>query len=814
MNGCEKSAQITVGTPTVVTLNLDKTDVLCFGDTNGKVTATFGGGTGAYMVKIDAGAYASATSPKEFTGLAAGSHTVWVKDVNGCEKSAQITVGAPTVVTLGLDKTDVLCFGDTNGKVTATFGGGTGAYMVKIDAGAYASATSPKEFTGLAAGSHTVWVKDVNGCEKSAQITVGTPTVVTLGLDKTDVLCFGDTNGKVTATFSGGTGAYMVKIDAGAYASATSPKEFTGLAAGSHTVWVKDVNGCEKSAQITVGTPTVVTLNLDKTDVLCFGDTNGKVTATFGGGTGAYMVKIDAGAYASATSPKDFTGLAAGSHTVWVKDVNGCEKSAQITVGTPTVVTLGLDKTDVLCFGDTNGKITATFGGGTGAYMVKIDAGAYASATSPKDFTGLAAGSHTVWVKDVNGCEKSAQITVGAPTAIIADDTHTDANCNEGRDGTVILTFSGGTPPYQVNFNNGGFVEQTSPKTYSELATGAFTWVVKDANNCEFSGSETVGFIPCDAHCTYTQGYYGNLGGMSCADGVSYSTKDLIAKALSSYASHKMIIGKDGNSVWMTDSTADIDKIIEVLPGGGSSYALSLGANKEITALPSSYLKKGNINNTLLAQTITLGLNLGIDSSLGAFVLHSGKLATAAPQGGCGSKIPMPRSCSYDVYTPTINEYKYFDIPAFVDGKTVYDLFVMANNALGGGTLPSDVSLSSLANAVDVINNAFDGCRISMGYDQTPLTCIEDRAAFIVHPVPVVDFATITYKFSYVSNVTIEVRSLSANGSLVYTQTDPTPSYLDKEVLVNFNFNTGTPQVYFIKIITNIGQSQREILSH
>ena len=483
-------------------------------------------------------------------------------------------------------------------------------------------------------------------------------------------------------------------------------------------------------------------------------------------------------------------------------------------MGTPPVVTLGLDKTDVLCFGDTNGKVTATFSGGTGAYMAKIDAGAYAAATSPKEFAGLAAGSHTVWVKDANGCEKSAQITVGAPTVIVADDAHTDANCNEGKDGTVTLTFSGGTPPYQVNFNNGGFMAQTSPKVYSELATGTFTWVVKDANNCEFSGSETVGFIPCDAHCTYTQGYYGNVGGMSCADGLPYSTKDLIAKALSSYPNHKMIIGKDGNSVWMTDSTADIDKIIEVLPGGGSSYALSLGANKEITALPASYLKKGNINNTLLAQTITLGLNLGIDGTLGDFVLHSGKLATAAPQGGCGSKIPMPRSCSYDVYTPTINEYKYFDIPAFVEGKTIHDLYVMANNALGGGTLPSGVSMSSLANAVDVINNAFDGCRISMGYDQTPLTCIEDRAAFIVHPVPVVDYATITYKFSYASSVTIEIRSLSANGNLVYTQNDPTPSYLDKEVLVDFNFNTGTPQVYFIKIITNIGQSQREIISH
>ena len=340
-------------------------------------------------------------------------------------------------------------------------------------------------------------------------------------------------------------------------------------------------------------------------------------------------------------------------------------------------------------------------------------------------------------------------------------------------------------------------------------------YVVK--SNCE-TVSRTSTFLVefCDPHCTYTQGYYGNSGGKACADGVSYSTTGLISKALSSYADGKMIIGLDGHSVWMTNTTTDINKIIEVLPGGGSSAVL-LAGNKQITALPATYLKKGSINNTLLAQTITLGLNLGIDNSLGSFSLKAGTLATAAPQGGCGSKIPMTRSCSFDIYTPTINEYKYFNIPAVVNllpVKTIQGLFDMANKALGGGALPNGVTLSNIADAVDVINNAFDGCRISMGYDQTPLTCVADRAAFIIHPVPVVDYATVTYKFSYASTVTIEVRSLSANGTLVYTQTDPTPSYLDKEVLVNFNFNTGTPQIYFIKIITNIGQSQREILSH
>ena len=172
----------------------------------------------------------------------------------------------------------------------------------------------------------------------------------------------------------------------------------------------------------------------------------------------------------------------------------------------------------------------------------------------------------------------------------------------------------------------------------------------------------------------------------------------------------------------------------------------------------------------------------------------------------------MPRSCSYDIYTPTINEYKYFDIPAVVNllpNKTVQGLFDMANKALGGGALPEGVTLSSLANAVYVINNAFDGCRISMGYNQTPLACIEDRASFIVNPVPIVDYATVTYKFSYVSDVTIEVWNIS--GVKLHTQLDANSCY-DKKVSVNYPFTaSGT---YIIKLVTNIGSSSRTVIKN
>jgi hypothetical protein len=434
-------------------------------------------------------------------------------------------------------------------------------------------------------------------------------------------------------------------------------------------------------------------------------------------------------------------------------------------------------------------------------------------------------------VKDANNCEQSGSEIVGQPTAVVASDSHTDANCSSGTDGTIIVTFSGGTPPYMVNFNGGGFVAQTSPKEYTGLAAGTYSWVVKDANNCEQSGSEDIVSVPC-ALCTYTQGYYGNIGGMSCVDNDKFTTKELIAKALIPYGG-TMTIGLPGYSVLVSNTPASIDAVIEVLPGGGASRILSAG-NYPITNLPDSYLRKGNINNTLLAQTITLGLNIGINGELGDFALQGGTIATAATEGGCGSDIAKVRMCQDTI---VVNEYQRFYIkPNVVDAltnKTVAGLFELANNTLGGTALPVGVTLSDIAYVVDKINNAFDGCRIFMGYDIPELICepVSEPAEVLIaaakttdalaetktqslvfeaFPVPFKDVLTIKYKFDYTSNVKIEV--FNSQGLMILSKSDA-DGYLNKEVTLNLNLNRGKEQVFVVKVTTDRESIVKKVMS-
>lgn len=495
INNCTNDTTIVITQPAAVINTLTKTDVSCTGGNTGSITATYGGGTPPYMIKIDGGAYAAATgSPQTFNGLGIGSHTVCVKDVNACELCTSITLNQAPAVTNVLSKTDVLCNGGSTGTVIATYGGGIPPYTINIDGGAFAAATgSPQTFTGLGIGSHTVCVKDNFNCQQCASITINQPPVLTNSLTKTDALCNGGSSGTVTATYGGGVGPYQINIDGGAYAAATgSPQTFNGLAAGSHTVCVQDFNACVQCTNIIVNEPTAVTNVLSKTDVLCSGTSTGTVTTTYGGGTGPYTINIDGGAYAPATgSPQTFNGLPAGNHTICVKDNNACILCSSITINSPAAVTNTLTETDALCFGSSTGTITITYGGGTPPYFVKIDGGAYAAATgSPQTFLALLAGSHTVCVKDNNGCELCKSITINQPPSFLTAATVITPTSCANVDGSIAVIAGNGTPAYQYSID-GGLTYQAS-NIFTGLPVGNYLFTVKDANGCTASTSGTM----------------------------------------------------------------------------------------------------------------------------------------------------------------------------------------------------------------------------------------------------------------------------------------------------------------------------------
>ncbi|MES2239743.1 MAG: hypothetical protein V4497_05720, partial [Bacteroidota bacterium] len=394
----------------------------------------------------------------------------------------------------------------------------------------------------------------------------------------------------------------------------------------------------------------------------------------------------------------------------------------------------------------------------------------------------------------------------------------------------------------------------TTPVQAAKAGTGsALTWTGLDAGtnynvvstgitptNCPgSSNSVDVSTEVCGGPiCTYTQGAYGNSGGKYC-DGTlgGISTIDLITQALGN-AGGSITIGKSGSSVIM--SLGDENCIITQMPGGGKATEIFPAGDYDICpSLPNSFLKNGRINNVLLSQTIALSLNVNITkpSQLGSFVLQAGTLATAKPEGGCGSSIAKARVCGHfveNVWVDTVNEYTYRTFSAAVinainGDKTIAGLLDLANRALANvdGIKNSEggVLLSDIAGAVAAVNEVFDECAIAVGWDiekcpaaptldLSSLTTAKissvETASFTAYPVPFKDQLTIKYDFDYVSDVTIEV--FNSKGIIVYSMTD-TGSFLGKEVTIIINNTLQQQQVYYVRLTTSQGSTVKSVMS-
>lgn len=125
-------------------------------------------GNPPYEYSSDGGVF---QSNPVFTGLWAGTYTFTVRDSKGCTRDLAVTIGAAnsTLATTFTSTADTECFNPHNGAIEVTPTGGVPPYELKIDGGAFGSATS---FENLTNGIHVVVVRDSENCTLSMSIPV------------------------------------------------------------------------------------------------------------------------------------------------------------------------------------------------------------------------------------------------------------------------------------------------------------------------------------------------------------------------------------------------------------------------------------------------------------------------------------------------------------------------------------------------------------------------------------------------------------------------------------------------------------------
>jgi uncharacterized protein (DUF2141 family) len=390
--------------------------------------------TGAIQYSIDNGATFQAGNI--FNNLPAGVYQVVIQDANGCQDTKNVTITEPPALALNLNATTSTC-SNSNGSIDITANGGTGTIQFSIDNGA--SYQAGNIFNNLLAGNYTVTIQDANGCTAMGNINVPDAPAPNVGATPTvDATCNGGSDGSVTVTANGGTGAIQYSIDNG---TTWQPgNSFSGLAAGNYTITIQDANGCVDTKNIIIGEPTAININSNTVTATC-GNSDGSITINANGGTGAYQYSIDNGA--TFQNGNTFNNLPSGNYGIIVQDANGCQGVDVASVSNASAPAISsAPVTDANCNGDSNGSITVNANGGTGALQYSIDNGATWQAGN--NFNGLPAGTYSIVVEDVNGCQANTSATINEPTALVLNSNTTTATCGNNN-GTIDIMANGGT---------------------------------------------------------------------------------------------------------------------------------------------------------------------------------------------------------------------------------------------------------------------------------------------------------------------------------------------------------------------------------
>ncbi|MCF8373341.1 MAG: T9SS type A sorting domain-containing protein [Bacteroidales bacterium] len=369
-----------------------------------------------------------------------------------------------------------LCYGGMTGSIDLSVSGGTPPYLYN-----WSNSAVTEDISGLAAGYYDVIVSDANQCSTTFGITITQPTEIMATAVATDVLCFGDMNGSIDLTVSGGTMPYSFS-----WSNGGNTEDLSGIGAGLYAVTVTDANGCIYMTSATVNQPVELSSLIDShQNVTCFGYSNGYAHVLVSGGTAPYTYLWSNGA-----TSEEISGVVAGLYYYTVTDANSCTLPGSITLFQPDeLVGSGMvsdyNGYSVSINGASDGWIDLSILGGTTPYTY-----AWSNGATTQDLNNIPAGNYSYTVTDINGCTATGSFTLTQPNPsstlqISAAITH--VACNGNATGAIDLSISGGTAPYDVEWSNTAMTEDLSG-----LEAGTYMVTVMDLASNIATGSYTV----------------------------------------------------------------------------------------------------------------------------------------------------------------------------------------------------------------------------------------------------------------------------------------------------------------------------------
>jgi hypothetical protein len=421
-SGCSATLNVTILEPAIIAITANTTNISCSGLINGSIDVSVTGGTPAYSY-----AWSNNTTNQDLTNLSIGTYNLTVTDVNGCTNSFQQTITQPIPITTTSYVQNLDCEYAT-GAVDLNVFGGTAPFTFL-----WSNGLTTQDALGLTPGNYSVTITDNNLCTTTESFTViQIPGTVSITAVQTNVTCNSFNNGSIDVTISGGLEPYNIN-----WSNGFPGQDQIDLSPGTYIITAFDAQNCEGELTVIITEPEVLTANTTVNNALCIGGTS-SIDLSISGGTQNYSYLWNSG-----QTTQDLINPIPGNYSVTVTDANGCITNAAATV-IPPLPAISLTETHVNidCTHPT-GIINLTVNGNTAPYSYD-----WSNGQTTEDLSNLSAGTFSITVTDVNGCEATTSVTIlQDPNVLDLSETHVDVSCAGQTNGSIDISTTGGTAP-------------------------------------------------------------------------------------------------------------------------------------------------------------------------------------------------------------------------------------------------------------------------------------------------------------------------------------------------------------------------------
>lgn len=494
VGGCSLEQSVTVGyvSDCVLDYTLSTNAVSNYGGNDGTATIENIGGTAPHTYEWSTGG-----TETSINGLPAGFYDVTVTDNKGCRGIQRFEIVQPDCdmhITVNQTHEVTAAGNNSDGALKAVVAGGVAPFKYR-----WSNGRETAEIAGLTAGTYIVSVTDALGCKREQIKTI---SACTFDVDVAMVASDCKKGGSLTAVPLGGTPPYIYHWQEpyghGYFYTLDIAGPTLNRRSGLYKLIVTDAAGCQS-----IGTYTIEDNGYDLSGFISEEENcgrppcvNAELTIEITNGQGGLMYEWSTGE----TTPSITAGW--GLYSVRVEDSNGCSNTFFYERQSPDVdacseFSVELQPTGISCSGEGDGSIRAVVGGADDVSINGEPVYTYEWSTGERGASihNLSPGTYSVTVTSGSfDCQTSASITIGEGANLVLSPYSKDVSQPGQSDGEASVTVSGGTPPYQYEWDNSA---KGITSSISGLSAGVYTVVVTDANGCSSSVSIAVNQPTC-----------------------------------------------------------------------------------------------------------------------------------------------------------------------------------------------------------------------------------------------------------------------------------------------------------------------------